>query len=210
MNRTTITSVRGLPLPNLEAMGLHKEMKPLAALIEEEDKLRRRAQELGYERQELQERIKRLEHERTRQWGAAIRAGEEAPTDEAIEAAKKRLEEVRKEAVAVRHAGDLADSELRQTHERCSVLHAADTRHCLHRRPSPRTPARARVTRSGGGWMSGDLERSAEQERADTDRKHGEHILSIMGCADKSRDETTRSLLDAISRARLAQEGNQE
>ena len=58
--------------------------------------------------------------------------------------------------------------------------------------------------------MSGDLERSAEQERADTDRKHGEHILSIMGCADKSRDETTRSLLDAISRARLAQEGNQE
>jgi predicted nuclease with TOPRIM domain len=107
MTRTTITSVRGMPLPNLKAMGLHKDMKPLAALIDEQDKLRRRAQELGYKRQELQEQIKRLEHERTRQWGAAIRAGEEAPTEEGIERAKKRLEEVRQESGAQKHAGEL-------------------------------------------------------------------------------------------------------
>ena len=56
--------------------------------------------------------------------------------------------------------------------------------------------------------MSGDREISAEKERDDTDRKHGEHILAITG-ADKSRDETTRSLLDAISQARLAQEDKQ-
>lgn len=57
--------------------------------------------------------------------------------------------------------------------------------------------------------MSGDRDISAEHQRADTDRKHGEHILAITG-ADKSRDETTRSLLDAIGQARLAQEGDQE
>jgi DNA repair exonuclease SbcCD ATPase subunit len=115
MSRYTITGVRGSRLPNLEAHGFQKKMKPLAALIAEQDKLRRRAQELGHERQELQERIKRLEHERTRQWGAAIRAGEEAPTDEDIETAKKRLEEVRKESNALRYAGELADGELSQT-----------------------------------------------------------------------------------------------
>lgn len=58
--------------------------------------------------------------------------------------------------------------------------------------------------------MSGESEISAEQQRADTDRMHGEHILAVVVGADKSRDETTRSLLDAISRARLAQEDNQE
>jgi hypothetical protein len=114
MNRTTITGVRGVPLPDLEAMGLHKKMKPLAQLIAEQDQLRRRAKDLGHERQELQERIKQLEHERTRQWGAAIRAGEEAPTDEGIERAKKRLEEVRQESAALKHAGELADAELLQ------------------------------------------------------------------------------------------------
>lgn len=114
MTRTTITGVRGVPLPNLEAHGLASKMKPLAQLIDEQDQLRRRAKDLGHERQELQERIKRLEHERTRQWGAAIRAGEEAPTDEGIEQAKRRLEAVTKEMAAVRHAGELADVELRQ------------------------------------------------------------------------------------------------
>jgi hypothetical protein len=43
-----------------------------------------------------------------------MRAGEEAPTDDAIEAAKKRLEAVRKETRAVAHAGDLADAELKE------------------------------------------------------------------------------------------------
>jgi chromosome segregation ATPase len=90
-------------------------MKPLAQLIDEHDRLRRRAKDLGYERQELQERVKRLEHERTRQWGAAMRSGEEAPSEEGIERAKRRLESVAKEISAVRHAGDLADGELQQT-----------------------------------------------------------------------------------------------
>ena len=57
--------------------------------------------------------------------------------------------------------------------------------------------------------MTDDREISAGQQRADTDRKHGEHILAITG-ADKSRDETARSLLEAISQARLAQEDKQK
>jgi hypothetical protein len=115
MTRTTITGVRGTPLPDLEAMGLARKMKPLAELIAEQDRLRQRASELGYEQQDLKEKIKRLEHERTTEWGRAIRAGEEAPSDEAIERARRRLEEVSREIAAVRHAGDLADAELRQT-----------------------------------------------------------------------------------------------
>jgi hypothetical protein len=115
MSRTTITGVRGMPLPNLEAHGLHRKMKPLAALIAEQDRLRQRSSELGYKRQRLEEEIKQREYERTQAWGRAIRSGEEAPTDEGIETAKKRLEEVRREIGAVRHAGDLADGELRQT-----------------------------------------------------------------------------------------------
>jgi DNA repair exonuclease SbcCD ATPase subunit len=120
MSRYTITGVRGSRLPNLEAHGFQKKMKPLAALIDEQDKLRQRSSALGHERQELQERIKRLEHERTRQWGAAIRSGEEAPTDAGIETAKKRLEKVRREIGAVRHAGELADAELSQTVAECA------------------------------------------------------------------------------------------
>jgi hypothetical protein len=115
MSRTTITGVRGMPLPNLEAHGLHRKMKPLAALIAEQDRLRQRSSELGYERQRLEKEIKQREYERTQAWGRAIRSGEEAPTDEGIEAAKKRLEEVRREIGAVRHAGELADAELRET-----------------------------------------------------------------------------------------------
>jgi hypothetical protein len=49
-----------------------------------------------------------------------------------------------------------------------------------------------------------------EAPQDDTDRKHGEHILAAVEASDKLRDQTTRSLLDAISQARLAQEGNQE
>lgn len=115
MAKTTVTGVRGSPLPNLQAHGLAKQMKPAATLIAEQDRLRRRASELGTERQRLEEEIKQLENEHTRQWGQAIRSGEEAPTDKGIERAKKRLEAVRREISAVRHAGDLADGELRES-----------------------------------------------------------------------------------------------
>jgi hypothetical protein len=96
-------------------MGLDKKMKPLARLIAEQDQLRRRAQDLGYQHQELQERIKRLEHEYTQAWGRAMRSGEEAPDDEHIKQARARLEEVGKETQAMRYAGELADAELRRT-----------------------------------------------------------------------------------------------
>jgi hypothetical protein len=112
----------GTPLPDLETMGLAKKMKPLAALIEEQDRLRRRAQDLGYEQQRLQEQIKRLEDERTAAWGRAMRSGEEAPSEEAIEEAKNRLEDVGREISAVRYAGDLVDAETRQT----AAEHAAE------------------------------------------------------------------------------------
>src|SRR4051812_16478152 len=105
MTRTTITGVRGMRLPNLAAHGFQKKMKPLAALIDEQDRLRRRAQELGHERQRLEEEIKRGEYEYTQAWGRAMRSGEEAPSDEPIKRARVRLEEVRKESAAVRHAG---------------------------------------------------------------------------------------------------------
>ena len=44
-----------------------------------------------------------------------MRAGEEPPSEEDIRRAEKRLEAVTSEIGAVRHAGDLADGELRQT-----------------------------------------------------------------------------------------------
>ncbi len=114
MSRTTITGARGTPLPDLEAMGLARKMKPLASLIAEQSGLRQRAGELGSEQERLRAEIKQLEQDRTAEWGRAIRSGEEAPTDEAIERAKRRLEEVSREIAAVRHAGELADAELRQ------------------------------------------------------------------------------------------------
>ena len=114
MARSTVTGVRGSPLPNLEAHGLAGKMKPAAKLIAEQAKLRRRASELGVERQQLEAEIKQRERELTRQWGQAIRSGEEAPTEKGIERAEKRLEALRGEISAVRHAGDLADAELRE------------------------------------------------------------------------------------------------
>jgi hypothetical protein len=110
-----MTGVRGAPLPDLEAHGLRRKMKPLAELIDEQVRLRQRAEKLGYEQRDLKDKIKRLEHERTVAWAGAIRAGEEAPSDDAIEQAMRRLEEVGREIAAVRHAGGLADGELRET-----------------------------------------------------------------------------------------------
>ena len=114
MTRTTISGVRGNPLPNLEAHGLARKMKLATALIAEQGKLRQRKSELGNEQQRLREEIKQREREHTLEWGRAMRAGEDAPVDEGIEAAKRRLEEVGKEIAAVSHAGDLSDAELRQ------------------------------------------------------------------------------------------------
>jgi hypothetical protein len=114
MTRTTISRVRGMPLPNLKAHGLARKMKPLAKLIDEQDRLRQRASQLGAERQQLEAEIKQRKHEHTQEWGRVMRSGEEPPSDEGIEQAEKRLEEVRKESRAVAYAGDLADAELRQ------------------------------------------------------------------------------------------------
>jgi hypothetical protein len=114
MTRTTITGMRGSPLPNLEAHGLARTMKEAAELIDEQARLRQRADELGRERMALGEEIKRRKHEHTQQWGAAIRSGEEPPTEEAIERAEKRLEVVTRELNALRIAGDLADGELKK------------------------------------------------------------------------------------------------
>jgi hypothetical protein len=114
MTKSTVTGMRGSPLPNLSGDGLAREMKPAAKLIDEQARLRQRASELGAEQQQLKEEIKRRRHEHTRQWGRALRAGEEAPTDKGIERAEKRLEAVTREISAVRHAGDLADAELRE------------------------------------------------------------------------------------------------
>jgi hypothetical protein len=115
MTRTTITGVRGVPLPNLEAHGLAKKMKLAAALIKEQGELRGRKRDLNHEQQRLKEEIKRREREHVLERGRAMRAGEDAPTDEGIEKARRRLEEVEKEISTVSHAGDLSNAELRQT-----------------------------------------------------------------------------------------------
>jgi hypothetical protein len=119
VSRTTISGVRGSPLPNLQAHGLAKKMKLAAALIKEQETLRRRKSELGAEQMRLREEIKRRASEHTREWGRAMRRdpGEDAPAslDEGIERAKERLEKVGKEIAALSHAGDLSDAELRQT-----------------------------------------------------------------------------------------------
>jgi vacuolar-type H+-ATPase subunit H len=114
MTKTTITGTRGQQLPDLQAVSLEQKMKPLAVLINEQARLRRRASELGTERQRLQEQIKKLENERTRAWGRALRSGGETPSDKEIEKAKKRVEAIREESAAVRHAGELSDAELKQ------------------------------------------------------------------------------------------------
>jgi hypothetical protein len=115
MTRTTITGMRGSPLPNLEAHGFERKMKPLAALIAEQARLRQRANELATERQRLDAEIKQRTHEHTQEWARAMRAHEEPPSDEDVRRAEKRLDFVTKEIGAVRHAGDLAEAELRQT-----------------------------------------------------------------------------------------------
>jgi seryl-tRNA synthetase len=114
--RTTIAGMRG-QLPDLAAHGLERKLKPLAKLIDEQVRLRQRASELGAEQQQLKEQIKRRKHEHTQAWGRAMRASgaEEPPSDEDIRRAEKRLEAVRSEISAVRHAGELADAELKQT-----------------------------------------------------------------------------------------------
>jgi hypothetical protein len=43
---------------------------------------------------------------------------------------------------------------------------------------------------------------TAQLEQDDTDRKHGEHILSSIGGANKRREDADRALLDALNRAR--------
>ena len=114
MTKTTITGMRGSPLPNLEAHGLARKMKMAAALIKEQGELRGRKSELGREQQGLREEIKRREHEHTLEWGRAMRSGGEAPSDAGIEKAKKRIEAIREEKAAVAHAGELANWELMQ------------------------------------------------------------------------------------------------
>jgi alkylated DNA nucleotide flippase Atl1 len=114
MTRSTVTGTRGQQLPDLQAVSLEQKMKPLAVLIAEQARLRQRASELGRERQALQEQIKKLENERTRAWGRALRSGGETPSDKEIEKAKKRVEAIREEGAAVRHAGELSESELQQ------------------------------------------------------------------------------------------------
>ena len=111
---TTVPGVRGQQLPNLETAGLKRKMKEAHRLIDEQAHLYRRANDLGHEQERLKAEIEEAENNRALEWGRRIRAGEEAPSDEGIEAAKKRLEDVGREIAAVRHAGELADAELRQ------------------------------------------------------------------------------------------------
>ena len=102
----------GLGLPDLHALGLGRAMKEAARLVEEQDRLLKRMEELGYERMALEEEVRQGEFQHTEAWGRALRAGEEAPSEENLERAKKRLAAVRKEYVAVEHAARLADTEL--------------------------------------------------------------------------------------------------
>jgi hypothetical protein len=57
--------------------------------------------------------------------------------------------------------------------------------------------------------VSGDQERTAEREQDDTDRKHGEDLLSAVEASDKAR-QGPHPLLEALSRAYQQREGEQE
>jgi hypothetical protein len=48
------------------------------------------------------------------------------------------------------------------------------------------------------------LEILAQEERADLDQVHGEHILAMLGDADKSREPSSHSLFDALARGHHA------
>ena len=54
------------------------------------------------------------------------------------------------------------------------------------------------------------LDSLAEAEREGQEKGLGEGLPSAIDGADQRREEQTRSLLDAIARARLEQEGEQE
>ncbi len=55
------------------------------------------------------------------------------------------------------------------------------------------------------------IEQVAREEQDDLDRGLGEHVLRVAEGAEQRRREQDRALLDAIARARLAQEeGGQE
>jgi hypothetical protein len=51
------------------------------------------------------------------------------------------------------------------------------------------------------------IEIITQQERADTDRKHGQDILDAALGAETSRQEQDNALLEAIGRARRTQDG---
>lgn len=104
-------SVRGTPLPDLEAAGLAKKMKQAHALIEEQEKLRARMDEAGQEHSRLLEEIKDIEDGRTSAWAHALRAGEELPTAD-TEEAKQRAHALEQRMRALLHAGELSDAEL--------------------------------------------------------------------------------------------------
>jgi hypothetical protein len=99
-------------LPDLKALGFGRHFKEASKLIDEIHSLSQRASELGNERMRLQEEIGQLEQQRTTAWAAAIRNAEEAPSEEDIERAKKRLKVVLQEAAAVERAAYDADAEL--------------------------------------------------------------------------------------------------
>ena len=107
-------SVRGTPLPDLQAVGLAKKMKAAAALIDEADGLRRRMDEAGQEHQRLLAEIKEIEDGRPAVWAHALRAGEEPPTSD-TEPLKQRAAELEQRMRALLHAGDLSDAELTRT-----------------------------------------------------------------------------------------------
>jgi hypothetical protein len=55
-----------------------------------------------------------------------------------------------------------------------------------------------------------DLQATDQIVEGSYDRQMGEHILFLWKGGRERQEEETRSLLDAISRARMAQEGGQK
>ena len=110
-----LNDYRGLALPDLKDLGLARKMPEAARLVDEHVRHVEHRDGLGFERMDLEQEIRDLEHSRTQAWGEALRSGAEPPSEEAIQAKKVRLEEVLKEAAAVEHAAMLSYEELLKT-----------------------------------------------------------------------------------------------
>ena len=111
MERPTLASIRGTTLPNPEYFGFR--WREAQKLLEEHHSLRDQGRQLGREREETKQEIKRLEGELRHQRALALRGGTE-PDEKPLEAAKTKLEKFGGRVEDLRRAADMVNEDLQR------------------------------------------------------------------------------------------------